>query len=1125
MGGVVVRVSLRRPRFLLLVVLAALLALSSSGPAAAQAPRGNYYFFVASTVDAVDADPGDGFCSSESDECTLRAAIMEANALGGVPVFVDLPPGEYVLTIEGADEDAAATGDLDILVPIDISGTFGLVAGLRERGGGIFQPLAVTIDANGIDRALDIEALGGPVELDELIIVGGAPIQNAHGGALRASTEVLLRSVELRDNAVTGSGSGGAIYAGSGANVSLEEVSIVDNEAFAGGGIRVEPGATVNVNYSLLSDNDASLSGGGIANGGTLNVLNATLSANTADVSGGGIYNTGTAVVRAATVAFNQAPAGANIFDETGATASLHSSIISGGATGTNCAGPGFTSLGYNVESTDTCNLTQLTDEKNVNPQLAPLGDNGGFTWTHALLPTSPAIDQVAVAECLSSDQRFFERPAPDFSSPTCDAGAYEAGTAWFVVTTTADGQDATPGDGYCATSTFPSECTLRAAVQETNILAGSDYVILPEEGPYRLGLIGANEDAAATGDIDITDDLTVLGAVPEGGLLLDREGEDAIERAARGMLTELRPVTVIDGNRVDRIFETHGSSEVTIAYLVLREGYAPKAEGGAIFSEGDLTAYFLDVLENEAGAGGGLAVEGDFFGIFLNIHDNVADYGGGLFNDSSDAEFAASVVGPNLGSLAGGGIYNAGSLYVHDATILGNESFFGGGVYNQATFVGENLTISGNQATGDGGGLVNGWVGDGSTTTDLNNVTITDNDVLSLATRGGPTPTFSGGGIFNYLNDVVTLSNTIVADNSAPNGPECAGTLTSQGFNLIGDLTGCTFISAGGDITNTDAQLAELLDVYFGYIFVHPLQPGSPALDGGNPAIPGSGADTCVEGSLTVERPAGEACDIGAVEMAPVDLQLTLESEPEPVVVGQELNVQATVSNPSKTAADPATLTIAFDQEVEISYLDSRCEENSGAVVCELFVGEAGQEISIGVIPSSTGQLGIHGEVSVSGLYMDTDETNNSDEITATVEDKPTATATASPTETATPSSTPTSEPSPTGTPSVTPSETPSVTPSATPTSEPGLELFEGWNPVDPWTANDLEGTAEIIAYLNDHIAPPVWESVAHYDDAEDEWQQTFRVAPLPSFNTLLFVNQGAVYWLFVTDSALLTE
>ena len=100
-----------------LVPLIALVALAADGASPAQGAS----FTVDATHDAVDAAPGDGVCADAGGACTLRAAVMETNALPGADE-ISLPGGTYVLSIPGADEDAAATGDLDIVDDLMIDG-------------------------------------------------------------------------------------------------------------------------------------------------------------------------------------------------------------------------------------------------------------------------------------------------------------------------------------------------------------------------------------------------------------------------------------------------------------------------------------------------------------------------------------------------------------------------------------------------------------------------------------------------------------------------------------------------------------------------------------------------------------------------------------------------------------------------------------------------------------------------------------------------------------------------------------------------------------------------------------------------------------------------------------------
>ncbi|MCB1590202.1 MAG: CSLREA domain-containing protein [Xanthomonadales bacterium] len=80
-------------------------------------------FIINTTADAPDTNPGDGQCTGfglpPSARCSLRAAIMEANAQGGTHL-IGLPEGDYILDEAGIDEDQAVTGDLDIRADITI---------------------------------------------------------------------------------------------------------------------------------------------------------------------------------------------------------------------------------------------------------------------------------------------------------------------------------------------------------------------------------------------------------------------------------------------------------------------------------------------------------------------------------------------------------------------------------------------------------------------------------------------------------------------------------------------------------------------------------------------------------------------------------------------------------------------------------------------------------------------------------------------------------------------------------------------------------------------------------------------------------------------------------------------
>lgn len=109
-------------------------------------------FTVSSTLDEPDANPGDGLCLSvPSGACTLRAAIMEANAQGGAST-ISLPAGTFKLTIPGANEDLEATGDLDVYANLTIIGagatSYTFTVRRVTSGQGVQVPFTV-VDACG----------------------------------------------------------------------------------------------------------------------------------------------------------------------------------------------------------------------------------------------------------------------------------------------------------------------------------------------------------------------------------------------------------------------------------------------------------------------------------------------------------------------------------------------------------------------------------------------------------------------------------------------------------------------------------------------------------------------------------------------------------------------------------------------------------------------------------------------------------------------------------------------------------------------------------------------------------------------------------------------------------------
>ena len=126
------------------------------------------------------SDPQPDGCTTS--ECSLREAVLAANASDDGDVVVVRPRVVHRLSLAGRGEDEAATGDLDVLAPLE------LVAG---------GPGRATIDGLGLDRVLDLYA---PVKLEGLRITSG--LAQGPGGAQGAGVRVVDGRFELRDAAI-----------------------------------------------------------------------------------------------------------------------------------------------------------------------------------------------------------------------------------------------------------------------------------------------------------------------------------------------------------------------------------------------------------------------------------------------------------------------------------------------------------------------------------------------------------------------------------------------------------------------------------------------------------------------------------------------------------------------------------------------------------------------------------------------------------------------------------------------------------------------------------------------------------------------------------------------------------
>ncbi len=446
------------------------------------------------------------------------------------------------------------------------------------------------------------------------------------------------------------------------------------------------------------------------------------------------------------------------------------------------------------------------------------------------------------------------------------------ASGAGFAVNSTVDAVDAHPGDGICATAV--GACTLRAAIQETDALSGADEITVPA-GTYQLTIAGVGEDAGATGDLDITDDLVVTGAgrdetvIDGGGLdrvlqigpfgrleelvvsklsfLAIRNGNAGIESPPGGGITN-GGITTLESMTISGNTSVGGGGgilnhEVLLLSGVILEGNSGGGVGGgglltsAAFGSGKVMIRDSEIRNNTAGEGGGIfQLYGSLEMSGSSIHSNattgpIGGGGGGILIRGGDAHISGSEIRSNSAN-GGGGLVVArtqeadASLNLADSHISDNMSEDGAGglgIGGASTTL-RNVKVTRNRAgrpgwiSGQVGGLINGGtlVGDNVEVSENEAVGVGDGGVENSGEMTLRNSTVSGNigtGIFNRQGSALTLEGVTVSDNT--------GTFDGGGIYNEGRLVGAELsvlrnsadqsYTKGGGIYNFLGGVAEL--------------------------------------------------------------------------------------------------------------------------------------------------------------------------------------------------------------------------------------------------------------------------------------------------------------------------
>jgi len=347
--------------------------------------------------------------TNDSGTGSLRQALAVAHdgdsITFAVSVTITLTSGALVVaksvTISGPGADQLS------IVGIPFQSVFAVsaatISGLTIRNG------AVGIDNFGTltvrNCVISGMSVAGIDNGSSLTVVNSNVSDNDGWGIYNVTGEFGVVIATILSTTVSGNSAGGVLARtggfGGSAGVTITNSTISGNSTY--GGIHFLVTSQLIVANSTISGNSSVDSGGGIfasgfASNADVSIVNSTISGNSAGTTGGGIYDLLSSLhVANSTITGNSAGSGGGIYNDGGSSVlRISNTILNAGASGENIFNNGGTvsSDGYNLSSDDGGGyLNGPGDQINTDPLLGPLQNNGGPTFTHALLPGSPAID------------------------------------------------------------------------------------------------------------------------------------------------------------------------------------------------------------------------------------------------------------------------------------------------------------------------------------------------------------------------------------------------------------------------------------------------------------------------------------------------------------------------------------------------------------------------------------------------------------------------------------------------------------------------------------------------------------------------------------------------------------
>lgn len=433
-------------------------------------------------------------------------------------------------------------------------------------------------------------------------------------------------------------------------------------------------------------------------------------------------------------------------------------------------------------------------------------------------------------------------------------------------------------------------ECSLRAAVVAASTDApvagcaagepGLDRIELGS-GVHLLTLVGPDEDAGLTGDLDVSGPLEIAGAGRDTTFIQwNGAPADRLLDVAPGASLELSGVTLRYGATAGRGGLVRVDGTATLRDCALRDGEAVFGGGVGVGPGGNLSVERCEI-EGNVGDGGGIGagLRASLFVRSSQVHDNesLAQGGGGILGSFADLIVEDSEVDGNSAddSRWGGGglLVIGGSLALRRSTVAANSASdaqadgsvadprfdeSGGGALSLrgARAEIESSTLSGNHAD-------EARLGGGGILAVFSDVRIAYSTLVSnTSALSGALP--SGGSLARWDNARPEAELHLTHSLVSSGGPECFATAAITGAgNRIDDASCGADAGSLGAVSGLDPTLAG----NGGPTRTHRLLAGSNALDAGPAACLGTTGLPLLLGQRGVARPQNGACDLGAVE------------------------------------------------------------------------------------------------------------------------------------------------------------------------------------------------------------------------------------------------------------------